>query len=230
VNTVAGGTFIGLLFLIWIAVLILPTIFFILTQQRALSKCSPANQTMSPGLAWLQIIPVFGFIWQFFVVSALANSLGNEFRARGIQEEDKPGYGVGLAMCITRICVIIPILGFFSLVASLVLWIIYWVKIAGFSQKLDLAPRGQFAPSPYGGGYYGPGTTGIAPYPGAPGAAPYASGGGQQPGYAGVPQAPAPAASPLPGQPSPVGSQPCATCGASVPAGQAFCSQCGTKV
>ena len=220
-NTVVGGTFLGLLFLIWIAVLLLPTIFFILTQQRALSKCSPANQTMSPGLAWLQIIPVFGFIWQFFVVSALANSLANEFRARGIQEEDRPGYGVGLAMCITRVCVIIPILGFFSLVASLILWIVYWVKIAGFSAKLDLAPGGQFALPPYGGGYYGPGTTGVAPY---------ASGGLPQAGYAGAPQAPAPAASPSTSEPSSAGSQPCATCGASVPAGQAFCNQCGAKV
>jgi hypothetical protein len=206
VNTVAGGTFIGLLFLIWIAVLILPTVFFILTQQRALSKCSPANRTMSPGLAWLQIIPVFGFIWQFFVVSALANSLGNEFRARGIQEEERPGYGVGLAMCITRICVVIPILGFFSLVASLILWIVYWVKIAGFSAKLDFAPGARFAPAPYGGGYYGPGTTGTAPYQSSPGAVPHTS------------------------EQSSAGSRSCATCGASVPAGQAFCNQCGAKV
>jgi len=221
VSVVVGGTFIGLFFLVWVAVLILPTIFFILTQQRALAKCSPANQTMSPGLAWLQIVPVLGFVWQFFVVSALANSLANEFRARGIQEEDRPGYGVGLAMCITRVCVIIPILGFFSLVASLILWIVYWVKIAGFSAKLDLAPGGQFALPPYGGGYYGPGTTGVAPY---------ASGGLPQAGYAGAPQAPAPAASPSTSEPSSAGSQPCATCGASVPAGQAFCNQCGAKV
>ena len=156
--SVVDGTFVGLFVLTWIAVLILPTIFFILTQQRALSKCSPANRTMSPGLAWLQIIPVFGWIWQFFVVSALADSLGNEFRARGIQEEDRPGYGVGLAMCITRVCVIIPILGwFFCLIASLVLWIIYWVKIAGFSEKLDYAPGGAYSQPPYGGGYYGQG-------------------------------------------------------------------------
>jgi hypothetical protein len=209
VDVFVGGTFIGLLFLIWIAVLILPTIFFILTQQRALSKCSPANRTMSPGLAWLQIVPVLGFIWQFFVVSALANSLANEFRARGIQEEERPGYGVGLAMCITRICVIIPVLGFFSLVASLILWIVYWVKIAGFSAKLDVASAGPYSPPAYGGGYYGQAPTGGVPYLGAPGGAP---------------------ASPSTSGPSSAGARPCATCGASVPAGQAFCNQCGAKV
>lgn len=222
-NSIVGGTFIGLFFIIWIAVLILPTIFFILTQQRALSKCSPANRTMSPGLTWLQIIPLFGFIWQFFVVSALANSLGNEFRARGILEEDQPGYGVGLAMCITRVCVIIPILGFFSLVASLILWIIYWVKIAGFSAKLDFAPAGPYSPPAYGGGYYGPGT---------PGGAQYLGGGTQQTGYPSAyqpPASPAPPSTSAPAAGAPASAQPCATCGASVPAGQAFCSQCGTK-
>ena len=229
-NSIVGGTFIGLFFIIWIAVLLLPTIFFILTQQRALSKCSPANQTMSPGLTWLQIIPLFGFIWQFFVVSALANSLGNEFRTRGIQEEDRPGYGVGLAMCITRVCVIIPILGFFSLIASLVLWIVYWVKIAGFSRELDFASGGAYSQPPYGGGYYGSGTTGGAAYPGG---APYPGGGVQQPGYPNVYQPPASAAPSSPTSPAAgptAGAQSCATCGSSVAAGQAFCNQCGAKV
>ena len=221
-SSVVGGTFIGLFFLIWIAVLILPTVFFILTQQRALSKCSPANQTMSPGLAWLQIIPLFGFVWQFFVVSAVANSLGNEFRTRGMMEEDKPGYGVGLAMCITRICVIIPILGFFSLIASLVLWIVYWVKIAGFSQKLDRAPGTVYSPPPYGGGQYGYG-------PGAPGAAPYAGAVTRPPAYQ-PPVAAPPSTSQPPISAPPSADRTCATCGASVPAGQAFCSQCGAKV
>ena len=230
-SSVVGATFIGLLFLAWVAVLILPTIFFILAQQKALSKCSPANQTMSPGSTWLQIIPVFGFVWQFIVVAALADSLSREFRARGIQEEDRPGYGVGLAMCITRICVIIPILGFFSLVASVILWIIYWVKIAGFSRKLDMMPGAMYGQLPYGGGQYGygPGTTGAAPYPGAMGGVPY-TGGAQQPGYAGTPQAKAPAASPSMGERSSAGSQTCGTCGASVPIGDVFCSQCGGKV
>jgi hypothetical protein len=208
------GAFLGVsfifFFLIVIAALFLPTIFFLLTQQRALSKCSPANQTMSPGLVWLQIIPFFGFIWQFFVVVAISNSLEKEFAVRRIPEEPKPGQGIGLAMCITRVCVVIPFLGIFSLIASVILWIIYWVKIAALSQKLDSAPGAMYSPPPYGAGQYGYGS-------GGPGVAPY--GGAYQP-----PAYQPPAAAP------PSAGQTCAACGASVPTGQAFCSQCGTKV
>ena len=231
-SAVVGGTFIGLFFVIWAAVLIVPTIFFILTQQRALSKCAPMNQSMSPGLVWLQIIPFFNFIWQFFVVSALANSLGREFRARGIQEEERPGQGVGLAMCITRVCVIIPILGIISLIASVVLWIIYWVKIAEFSRKLDFAPGTGYgalsynAPSqqaPYQSGYSSYGQVGSAPAPSNPpatGAAPAPS---SQPASAPTPATPAAAA------PSPA-ARSCASCGATLSPDSAFCQQCGAKV
>ena len=160
-----GLSFIGLFFVIF-AILILPTIFFLLTLQRALSKCSPANRTMTPGLVWLQIIPFFGFIWQFFVVFAVANSLDNEFGARRIQEEPKPGQSIGLAMCITRVCTVIPFVGILAGIASIVLWIVYWVKIAGFSRKLDYAPHGPYSPPPYGPGYPGPGAIGGPLYPG----------------------------------------------------------------
>jgi hypothetical protein len=61
VGAFLGVSFIGFFFIIF-AVLILPTVFFLLTQQRALSKCSPINRIMSPGLVWLQIIPFFQLI------------------------------------------------------------------------------------------------------------------------------------------------------------------------
>jgi hypothetical protein len=178
VSAFLGLSFIGFFFVVF-AILILPTVFFLLTLQRALSKCAPANRTMSPGLVWLQIIPFFGFIWQFFVVIAVANSLDNEFAARRIPEEPKPGQSIGLAMCITRVCTVIPFLGILAGIASVVLWIVYWVKIAGFSRKLDFAPGAPFSPPPYMGGYPSPGAIGGAPYPSAgleqpdyPGAAP----------------------------------------------------------
>jgi hypothetical protein len=208
VNTFLGVSFVSFYF-IFLAVLILPTIFFLLTLQRALSKCSPINRTMSPGLVWLQIIPFFGFIWQFFVVFAIANSMGAEFASRRIPEDPKPGQSIGLAMCITRVCTVIPFLGIFAGIASIVLWIVYWVKIAGYSQQLDTTPGGPYALPPYGGGYYG---QGGAPYQG--GIPPYSSGpstGSQS-------------------TPSSAGAQKCATCGAPVPAGLAFCTQCGAKV
>jgi len=222
VDAFLGLSFIGLFFVVF-AILILPTVFFLLTLQRALSKCSPANRTMSPGLVWLQIIPFFGFIWQFFVVFAVANSLGNEFAARRIPEEPKPGQSLGLAMCITRVCTVIPFLGIFAAIASLVLWIIYWVKIAGFSRKLDYLPAAPLLPSPYGAGYSSPVAIGGGPHPGV---------GLQQPGYPGAAQMPAPVVPPSAGEPAaaPAAAGDCTNCGARLPEDATFCARCGAKV
>jgi hypothetical protein len=252
VNAFLGLSFIGLFFVIF-AILILPTVFFLLTLQRALSKCSPANRTMTPGLVWLQIIPFFGFIWQFFVVLAVANSLEHEFGARRIPEERKPGQTVGLAMCITRVCTIIPFVGIFAGIASVVLWIVYWVKIAGLSAKLDYAPPAQFSPPPYGPGYSDPRVTGGPPYSSggyqqstylagarAPGAAAMPAAAQQTPPSAGVPTGAQQASTPA--EPTPasaanetvgvsrVTGKHCASCGGSMPTDSAFCPQCGAKV
>jgi hypothetical protein len=221
VDAFLGLSFIGL-FLVIFAILILPTVFFLLTLQKVLSKCSPRNRTMSPGLVWLQIIPFFGFIWQFFVVFAVANSLDNEFAARRTPEEPKPGQSLGLAMCITRVCTVIPFLGIFAGLASVVLWIVYWVKIAGFSRKLDFAPAAPFSVPPYGM---------------------------QQVGYPGTAQALAPAAPTSTGElaPPPAAAAPeggtqesavqalvppidCANCGAKIPGDSTFCAWCGATV
>ena len=134
--------FFGLLFLI-------PGIFYIITLQNALAKCPPGVRTMEPGMVWLMLIPLFHLIWQFFVVMALGQSLGNEFRRRGIPLPDPlPGQSIGLAMCICGCCGLIPIINFIAGPAAFVLWIIYWVKIAEFSRALDVPPVAAYPPPP----------------------------------------------------------------------------------
>lgn len=118
--------------------LILPGVFYLLTLQRTLEKCAVESRTLSPGLVWLLLIPVFGLVWNFIVVNGMSRSLHNEFRRRAIPNvEPEPGKGVGLAMCILAATSIIPLVGLFSGLAGLVCWIIYWVKIAGYSTLLQ---------------------------------------------------------------------------------------------
>jgi hypothetical protein len=112
---------------------------YIFTLTSALNKCSVASRTLQPGTVWLLLIPFFNLIWNFFVVIGMANTLGNEFRARGVTQIDpEPGKSLGLAMCICGACSIIPLLGLLIAPVYLVLWIIYWVKITGFSRVLDI--------------------------------------------------------------------------------------------
>jgi hypothetical protein len=67
---------------------------------------------MQPGLVWLQIIPFFGQVWQFFVVSKISGSIAREFGSEkedsiiGISHEaiegmsERPTYKIGMAYCI----------------------------------------------------------------------------------------------------------------------------------
>ena len=126
----------GLVGLIILAVLLAVMVFYLLTLQKALSRCSPENRAMAPGMVWLQLIPLFNLVWQFFNVINVAKSLGAEFKKRGMAEEPEPGKTIGLVMCILGCCSIIPLLGFVCAIGALICWIIYWVKIAGYSAKL----------------------------------------------------------------------------------------------
>jgi hypothetical protein len=124
--------------LAFLAIFIVIAIFYCLSLSRALEKCSPQFRTMQPGMVWLLFIPLFNIIWHFFVVLALSTTLGNEFRARNILAPPEPGKTLGLAMCICAAISIIPLVGIITGTVNLVLWIIYWIKIAEFSRMLDM--------------------------------------------------------------------------------------------
>jgi hypothetical protein len=126
-HPVAAGLGVLTIVLVIFAVLLLPAIFYLLTLQKALNRCSPENRAMNPGMVWLMFIPVFNLVWQFIVVLNMAKSLGAEFRTRGIAEDPNPGQTLGLVMCVGNL-ICGPV--------GLVCWIIYWVKIADYSRKL----------------------------------------------------------------------------------------------
>jgi hypothetical protein len=126
----------GIVGLVFVAFFLAIMVFYLLTLQKALNRCAPENRAMAPGMVWLQIIPLFGLVWQFFNVINIAKSLGAEFQKRGMAEDPQPGKTLGLVMCILGCCSIIPLLGFICAIGALICWIMYWVKIAGYSSKL----------------------------------------------------------------------------------------------
>jgi hypothetical protein len=128
--------------------LFLPVIFYCITLYKALTKCAPESRTLEPGLVWLYVIPVVNLVFGFFIVFGLAKSLRNEFTRRGLMIVDPtPGQAIGIAMCICACCSIVPFIGFLAAIAHLVLWIVYWVKIAGYSRDLDMQVRWAVPPA-----------------------------------------------------------------------------------
>ena len=130
-HPVLAGLGILTVVLIVTVLMFVPTIFYLLTLQKALNRCSPESRAMNPAMVWLMLIPLFNIVWHFIIVLNMAKSLGAEFQKRGIPEEPSPGQTLGLVMCVTALlCGLI----------GLVCWIIYWVKIAGYSSRIAAPP------------------------------------------------------------------------------------------
>lgn len=126
---------------VFILLTIFPVIFYLLTLQGTLREISRENRRMQPEQVWLSLIPIFGIVWQYFIVSRVADSLYLEFRKRNIYvPEQKPGYNFGIAYCILISVSIIPMIGLLSVIGAAVCWVIYWVKISDYRNLLRQNP------------------------------------------------------------------------------------------
>jgi hypothetical protein len=122
--------------LLLIPISIFVAVLYILTLQRAISRCAPQNRVASPESAWLLLIPVFNLIWQFILYPRISETLEREFRQRNLPIEPQPLRTLGLAVAILHVCWIIPVVHFFTGVAGLICLILYWVKISDYSNQL----------------------------------------------------------------------------------------------
>jgi hypothetical protein len=138
-----------LVILIVFGLAFVPASFYALSLQRALERCAIESRTLSPGLVWLLLIPVFDLVWSFIVVNAISKSLHNEFVRRNMTHvELEPGKGIGLAMSILAVISIIPLLGILTGIAFVICWILYWVKISEYSRMLQPTLEWSGPPAP----------------------------------------------------------------------------------
>lgn len=128
-----GGCLIFALLLATISIVVL--IFYILSMQKALDLAGAQHRKMDPPMVWLMLIPLFNLVWHFFVVKAVAESIQGWAGDSGIQVGDA-GYTIGLVACIAYCCAIVPILNILAWPVSLVCFIIWWVKVAGFNKAM----------------------------------------------------------------------------------------------
>lgn len=130
--------------LLVLALLLIPTILYLLTLHKALEAVSPENRQMPPGQVWLSLIPIFNFVWMFFVVNKIADSFQLEcYRLNIPTTELKPTKGIGSAKNILRLCSFIPFLGILANLGFIVCWIMYWVKVNEIKNQI-IANRDNF--------------------------------------------------------------------------------------
>jgi hypothetical protein len=131
----------ALITLLLLVLLLIPTIFYFISLQKALEAVSPENRQMPPGQVWLSLIPLFNFVWMFFVVNKIAQSFQLECYGLNIPvKELKPTQGIGNAKNILHLCALIPVVGELASLGFIVCWIIHWVKVNEY-KNLILANR-----------------------------------------------------------------------------------------
>ena len=133
--------FVGVVLLVWLVV----AICFLISLSKALARCHPRNRTMEPGMVWLNLIPLFNLVWQFITVNRVAESLDNEFYDRGWDQRGEDyGRSIGTTSCVLNLLGCIPYCGMLFGIGALVCFIIYWVRIAGFSSQLASRPDDKY--------------------------------------------------------------------------------------
>jgi hypothetical protein len=83
-------------------------IWFLINLQSAMNAVSRNNRSMDGGLVWLNLIPIFNFIWPFIFNSNLKSSYKKEFRALRIDEEVRLGAGIVYPI-LQLIMIVLPI-------------------------------------------------------------------------------------------------------------------------
>ena len=115
--------------------LVLP-ICYLVTMSRILATVSEQHRRMSPGLVWLNLIPVFALGWHFYTVVKVRDSLVAEFSAKGIPDRNNGGLTWGLATSILYVACVIPGIGYLALLPGLICWSIYWRKLSAYRSML----------------------------------------------------------------------------------------------
>ncbi len=109
-------------------------IVFLSTLSKTLKLAGDHSQ-MSPGMVYLNLIPIFNLGWIFYTVIRVSEAVKGKCGEIG-QDAGDGGYGIGIAYACCVVGSIIPCIGFLAALASLVLWIVYWVKIAGYNEMM----------------------------------------------------------------------------------------------
>ena len=116
--------------LIVLLVLVLPSVLYLLTLQRAFEAVDPDLRPMSPGMVWLLLIPLVNVVWMFFVVNHLKTAYTKMGAAGRLTAASNGAYGVGFALAICMAVSLVPFIGRLAALAALVLWIIHWVMVS----------------------------------------------------------------------------------------------------
>lgn len=121
-----------------VAIGILALVAYLLSENY---KAIPAQyRKMEPNKVWLILIPLFNLYWIFPTFLGLSDSFKAAFDAKGVMDVGDCGRQLGLFYCICAVCGVIPCVGIFTGLASIVLLIMYLIKTNDLKKRLLIPP------------------------------------------------------------------------------------------
>lgn len=109
-------------------------IFYLLSLYTAMEAVPESKRVFPSWFVWLILIPVVGFVFAWIMEPF---GLPNSFEAiagdnQKMKDDSKTLFGFGLAHMILLSVSIIPVIGWITVLVSIVVWIMYWVKVVNF--------------------------------------------------------------------------------------------------
>jgi hypothetical protein len=129
-----------MIFIIIILGAIVVNVLYLLNLQDTMKEVHVERRLVPPANVWLLFIPLFNLVYPFILYPKICDSLKAEYAHRGLPEKGDFGKNVSLTMAILGPCGIIPYLGVLASIASFVLYIVYWAKMAECKNELRQNP------------------------------------------------------------------------------------------
>jgi hypothetical protein len=136
--------------LIILAGAVLLAVFYLLNLQNLLKEVSPENRLAPPANVWLLIIPIFGTFYGYWIYPRISDSVKKEYESLGLPPQGDFCKALGYVMpSLAIVGYVFDNYSFSSLIslASLVIWIVYWVKTASYRNTLRYADKSHIARS-----------------------------------------------------------------------------------
>lgn len=144
-----GWKVLALVYLFYYLLCAIPKSIYLFTLGKTLKLVQPHNRAMKPGQVWLAMIPLFSYVWSFFLATRVAESIQRELDDVDFSFEEMssgpsttkgsaPTRDIGLAYAICYACFWIPFVSLLTNLAGFVCWIIHWVQV---SQQQSLLER-----------------------------------------------------------------------------------------
>lgn len=131
--SITNGHLIGLLI---IALYLLITIAFNYHVYQCLANIPPEDKVFPAWFAWLNLLPFLGYIFMWMTLPFGVGSALQKNADPNIKNKGSTLFGLGLALVILPLYWFIPLINIFIVITSIILFIIYWVKIRQVNQLL----------------------------------------------------------------------------------------------